>query len=120
MPVCHSRVMEYSHNKINRFKGRTEARFFTQFGKHEPEQLDRPGEDQHEQHPPGVNERPRPGSAQASRFCPQADAQAWRLGTIRPCKHGVWLSKHALVRAGPKTLRRTEPGKHLDNHHELG
>lgn len=25
--------------------------------------------------------------------------------TQRPCKHGIWLSKHALVRAGPKTLR---------------
>lgn len=50
-------------------------------------------------------------SAQASRFCPQPDAQAWRLGTIRPCKHGVWLSKHALVRVSPETLRkqRTHP-----------
>ena len=102
MPLYRKGIAEYSQNKIKQSTGRTEARFF-QFGANT-------GRSRFER-PSRSRQDPQHLDAQASRFCPQPDAQAWRLGTIRPCKHGVWLSKHALVRVSPETLRkqRTHP-----------
>lgn len=83
-------ILEYSQIKIKRFKGRTEARFF-QFGANT-----------------GRSRFERPAGAARIRNTWTRKHRVFVPSRTR--KYGVWLSKHALVRAGPKTLRRTGPG----------